>query len=121
MHSMPSSRHLSHDFPAWKGLSLRELFLLVILSTSINTLAFVLLGLMLDYPLIIGCMGFLISFILSITVYPKILARLKKGKPHGFLYKKGLLGLSRLGLMKSPWLHYQGTWHTKKRVGGQDV
>ena len=121
MHPMPSSRHLSHDFPAWKGFSLRELFILVLCATSINTLCFVLLGLMLGYPLIIGCLGFLFSFILSITVYPKLLARLKQGKPHGYLFKACLLGLSHLGLMKSPWLHYQGTWHTKKRLGGQDV
>jgi conjugative transfer region protein (TIGR03750 family) len=121
MHPMPSSRHLSHDFPAWKGLSLRELFWLVITSTSINTLVFLGLGFMCGYPLIMGCMGFLISFILSITVYPKILARLKLGKPHGHLFKIWVLGLSHLGLMKSPWIKVQGTWRTTRRIGVSDA
>lgn len=121
MHSMPSSRHLSHDFPAWKGLSLRELFLLVVSATSINTLLFIGVGFVLGYPLIIGCMGFLISFILSISVYSKIMARLKSGKPHGYLFKKCILGLSHMGVMKSPWLNYQGTWQTTRRVGANHV
>lgn len=121
MHSMPSSRHLSHDFPAWKGLSLRELFLLVISATSINTLLFICVGFVLGYPLIIGCMGFLISFILSISVYSKIMARLKSGKPHGYLFKKCILGLCHMGVMKSPWLNYHGTWQTTRRVGANHV
>ncbi len=121
MHSMPSSRHLSHDFPAWNGLSLRELFFLVLTTTSVNTLVFIGLGFLLRYPVIIGCLGFLFSFILSITVYPKIMARLKSDKPHGYLYKKVILGLSRMGLMKSPWTYYEGRWGTTRHIGETHV
>lgn len=121
MHSMPSSRHLSHDYPAWHGLSLRALFYLVLIATSSNTLCFIALGFLLGCPLIIGCLGFLLSFILSITVYPKILSRLKAGKPHGYLYKKIVLGLSRMGLMKSPWMFYEGSWGTQRHLGGPNV
>lgn len=121
MHSIPSSRHLSHDYPAWNGLSLRALFYLVLTATSINTSCFILFGFLLGYPLIIGCLGFLLSFILSITLYPKILSRLKSDKPHGYLYKKMILGLSRVGMMKAPWTFHQGSWGTKRRLGGHNV
>jgi conjugative transfer region protein (TIGR03750 family) len=121
MHSRPSSRHLSHDFSAWQGLSLRELFYLVIGATIVNTLLFLILGFVLGYPVVFGCMGFLLGFILAITVYPKILARLKSGKPYGYLMKRALLGLSRLGLMKSPWVNHTGAWRTARSLGETDV
>lgn len=121
MHSKPSSRHLSHDFPAWHGLSLRELFWLVVSTTLLNTLLFLVLGFCLGYPVVFGCMGFLVGFIVAITVYPKILARMKRGKPHGYLMKKLVLALSRLGVMKSPWVKHFGTWRTSRTLGGFDV
>ena len=73
----PSSRHLSHDFPAWKGLSLRELFWIVICTTPVCTLLFTLLGALIDFPLAFGCGGLLIGFILAITAWPKGIARFK--------------------------------------------
>ena len=121
MHSKPSSRHLSHDFPAWNGLSLRELFWLVMAATILNTVVFLLIGLVLGYPVILGCMGFLLGFVLAITVYPKIQARLKAGKPHGHLRKKIILGLTRMGVMKSPWMHYTGPWRKSRTLRKTDV
>lgn len=121
MHSKSSSRHLSHDFPAWKGLSLRELFWLVLAATLFNTVCFLVLGFVLGYPVIFGCMGFLMGFILAITVYPKIMARMKAGKPYGYLMKKTVFAVSRLGLMKSPWMHYTGPWRKSRTLGKTDV
>ncbi|STX28437.1 conjugative transfer region protein [Legionella beliardensis] len=115
--TQPSSRHLSHDFPAWKGLSLRELFWIVITTTPITTLIFILLGITVRFPLAFGCIGFVIGFILSITVWPKGIARIKAGKPYGYLMKQTIHWLVRLRLKHSPWIHYQGQWQKNKSVG----
>jgi len=117
----PSSRHLSHDFPAWKGLSLRELFWIVVSSTPITAIFFAISGIWFGYPLVMGCIGFLVGFILAITVIPKLVAKLKSGKPHGYLKKKMLLSLAKIGLLQSPWCHYQGIWRKSRTVGENNV
>lgn len=119
--SQPSSRHLSHDFPAWKGLSLRELFWIVITTTPVTALLFVLFGLLIGFPLASGCIGFVIGFILSITFWPKGVARVKAGKPYGYVMKKTILWMVRLRLKQSPWIHYQGRWQKNKSVGEPHV
>lgn len=110
----PSSRNLSHDYEAYKGLSLRELFWIVIMATPLTSIFFTLGGLLIGYPLALGCVGFLVGFILSIMVCPKRLARVKSGKPHGYLMKKTLLCLAALNLKKSPYLSYCGLWQKSK-------
>lgn len=110
----PSSRHLSHDYEAYKGLSLRELCWIVLVFTPLTSLIFTLIGAVIGYPLALGCGGFLIGFVLSITVCPKRVARLKAGKPHGYLMKQILLLLVRWKLKQSPYLIYQGQWQTAR-------
>lgn len=117
----PSSRHLSHDFEAYKGLSLRELFWIVIVATPITSLLFTLAGGLLDFPLAMGCVGFLVGFVLSITVCPKQVARLKAGKPHGYLMKKTILMLVQFGIKSNPYLVHQGTWQKSRRAGNTHV
>lgn len=119
--SQPSSRHLSHDYSAWKGLSLRELFWIVITTTPVTTVFFVLLGYMVGFPLACGCIGFVVGFILSITLWPKSIARIKEGKPYGYVMKKTISWLVRLRLKQSPWIHYQGRWQKNKSVGAPHV
>ena len=117
----PTSRHLSHDYEAYKGLSLRELFWIVIVTTPITSLLFTLSGIIAGYPLAFGCVGFLVGFILSITVCPKRVARLKAGKPHGYLMKKTLLSIAGWGLRRSPYLSHKGLWQKSKVIGGTHV
>ena len=119
--SQPSSRHLSHDFPAWKGLSLRELFWIVVTTTPLATMVFIMLGCLIDFPIASGCVGFIVGFILAITVWPKWIARIKAGKPYGYVTKKAIQLLVRLRLKHSPWIHYQGQWNKNKSVGGSHV
>ncbi len=116
-----SSRHLSHDYEAYKGLSLRELFWIVMVTTPLISVLFTLIGLCAGYPLAFGCVGFLVGFIVSITVCPKQAAKLKSGKPHGYLLKKTILGLARLGIKTSPYLSHQGLWQKSKSVGEPHV
>lgn len=110
----PSSRHLSHDFQAYKGLTLRELFWIVMITTPITVLFFVIAGHIVGFPLVFGCVGFLTGFILSITLFPKRVARLKGGCPPGHLMKLVYLRFSQWGFVKSPYIKHQGLWQKTK-------
>ncbi|HFL2715776.1 TPA: TIGR03750 family conjugal transfer protein [Legionella pneumophila] len=112
--NQPSSRHLSHDYEAYKGLSLRELFWIVLLTTPIISILFSFAGLFVDYPLAFGCVGFIVGFIVSITFCPKRAALIKAGKPHGYLYKKTMLLMAQGGLIRPPYLHFIGSWQKSK-------
>jgi len=113
--SRPSSRHLSHDYEAYKGLSLRELFWIVLVFTPLTALIFIVIGAFVGFPVAFGCVGFLVGFVVSITTCPKRIARIKAGKPHGYLMKKTLFLLVRWGLKQSPYLHHIGFWQ-KSRI-----
>lgn len=114
--NQPSSRHLSHDYEAYKGLSLRELFWIVLITTPVISIVFSLAGLFIGYPLACGCVGFIVGFIVSITFCPKRAASIKAGKPHGYLMKKILLLLAHWGIRQSPYLQHLGVWQKSKLV-----
>jgi conjugative transfer region protein (TIGR03750 family) len=117
----PSSRHLTHDYEAYKGLSLRELFWIVVITTPLTSLLFTIAGFILSFPLAFACVGFLLGFVLAITVCPKQVAKVKAGKPKGYLTKKMIVHLSNWGLRHSPYLHHQGPWQRAKRVRSVNV
>lgn len=108
----PSSRHLSYEFKAYKELTLRELFFITLITTVTICMGFIFIGLMLGWAVILGCVGFLVGFIVSITLLP----RLKANKPHGYLLKQALIKLADFGLTQSPFISYQGFWRTSKSV-----
>ena len=112
----PSSRHLSHDFPAYKGLTLRELFVIVVTTTLFTCCLFIAVGIFTGWVVALACIGFLVGFIVAITVLPKPIARFKAGKPHGYLMKTLTLMLVRFRLKQSPYLHYKGLWQRSKHV-----
>lgn len=111
-----SSTHLSHDFIVYQGLSLRELLTLSLYASGGMTIIGLLIGIFLGYPLMLALVGLLIGFILGVTIFPKPISRLKKGKPYGYLKKQGRLKASQLGLMKSPYLYYQGPWRKGRTI-----
>lgn len=117
----PSSRHLSHDFEAYKRLSLRELFWIVILITPLMSILLALVGIFFGYPLAFGCIGFLVGFILSITIFPKRIAKLKAGKPYGYLSKQIITALAHWKIRRSPYLTYEGVWQKSKMAGKTHV
>lgn len=116
-----SSRHLSHDFVAYKGLTLRELLMIVIVTTISTCVLLTLIGFFVGWPLAMGCFGVVLGFIVAISVAPKPIARLKAGKPHGYLLKMMRLKLAGLGVMQSPYLKHRGLWQKTKRFGGRCV
>lgn len=117
----PSSRHLTHDFPAYKGLTLRELFVLVVTTTLATFLFSIIAGAFLGWPVLAGALGFIIGFVIAILVMPGPVSRLKAGKPQGYLVKKIRLSLSGMHLCKSPYTNHQGPWQKSRRFGGRHV
>lgn len=117
----PSSRHLSHDFPAYKGLTLRELLSIVVTTTILTCIFFIVIGLMTGWVVALACIGFLLGFIVAITFLPKPIARFKSGKPNGYLKKTLTIKLSSLRLKKSPYVQHTGLWQKSKRIGGHRV
>ncbi len=117
----PSSRHLSHDFPAYKGLTLRELMVLVAITTAVMTLTFLIIGLLFRFPGAFGCTGFVLGFIVGVSFAPKPISRLKAGKPYGYLKKRVRINLASWGFVRPPYLAHVGLWHTLKRLGVRRV
>ena len=117
----PSSRHLSHDFPAYKGLTLRELFTIVVTTIAITCFFFIIIGLITGWVVALACIGFLLGFIVAITLLPKPIAQIKAGKPYGYLKKAMVLKLVRLGLKKSPYMQHKGLWLKNRRIGDPHV
>ena len=117
----PSSRHLSHDFPAYKGLTLRELAIISLVTTIGITGLFVCVGFVFGWPVGLGCLGFVVGFIVSVSLMPKPIAKRKAGKPHGYLTKTLVIQLARWGLKPSPYLKHIGVWQKSKRIGGRHV
>lgn len=112
----PSSRHLTHDFPAYRGLSLRELFTIILVSTALFFLLFLLVGFITGWVVACACLGILSGFICAVSILPKPIASLKAGKPHGYLKKRVIIKLAALGVIQSPYLTYQGAWQKNARV-----
>lgn len=119
--SNPSSRHLSHDFPAFKGLTLRELGVLVVFTTLVICILSSLAGALFGWPLLSGAAGMILGFVVSILVMPNPVSRIKAGKPQGYLVKKTRIMLAGYGLGKAPYLAHRGFWQKSKRLGGRHV
>ena len=112
----PSSRNLTEDFPAYKGLSLRELLVIAVCATLVFGIAFGVLGLILGWGLLMCCVGLITGFITAVIALPKPIARMKTGKPRGYLMKLLKIKAAQWGIIAPPYLKRTGHWTTKKRV-----
>ncbi|STX81568.1 conjugative transfer region protein [Legionella busanensis] len=117
----PSSRTLTHEFIAYQGLTLRELLVTGLLGMGVTCFFTTIIGGLLGWTGTAGALGLVLGFFLSVRVFPYRLARHKQGKPTGFLRKKLVIQVSRVGLIKSPYLCHQGFWRKARLLGGRDV
>lgn len=72
-------------------------------------------GLLAGHVALIAILSFVIGGVLSIFWLPRLFAKRKKGKPHGFLLKSVRLQLARLNIIENPYTFYQGAWQKAKR------
>lgn len=119
--NQPSSRYLTHDFLVYQGLSLKELLVTGVLGMLLVSLGFTLLGYCLGWPGVCASIGLVLGFYLSARVFPKLVARKKQGKPHGYLKKWLIISLSHKGLMRSPYISYRGIWRKQRLLGEKHV
>lgn len=115
--NQPSSRYLTHDFIAYKGLTLKELLLTGVLGMSAVCLAMTLIGLCLGCTWVFSGVGLILGFFMGVRILPLWVANQKAGKPYGYVRKKLIIRCARLGLIHSPYLDYRGVWRKQRRVG----
>lgn len=99
------------------GLSLHELLMTGGLGMGAVFLISLLIGFLVGMPILIACIGTLLGFFISVRAFPKMLSRLKAGKPSGFLKKLLVIKASTWGFVKPPYLKYQGKWRKEQRIG----
>lgn len=118
----PSSRHLTHDFKAYKGLSLKELIASGVAGIASGLVLFAILGgLMFSRPGIGAGIGVIAGFFAGIRLLPGVLSRMKAGKPEGHLKKVLLITLSRKNLVRTVYLKHAGRWRCGRSLGDKHV
>ena len=105
----------------FKGCSSSELGVIVTLAVIIWLPLSVLLAWALGAPSMgLGVAGIAIVFTVVITA--AVFQRVKRGRPDGYYQQRFVIGLSRLGLRRSPFIRRNGCWaigrtHTSRREG----
>lgn len=117
MHT-PSSKYLSRQPAILKGLSLNELFFVVVTGITMGATAGVLMGLIFGFIAILAISGVLIGGFAGYFVLSKVLVRLKGNAPNALLKKKSVIALASVGLIQNPYQHYEGVWLKSKKVKG---
>ncbi len=93
----------------FKGCSSSELGVIVALAVVIWLPLSVLLAWVLGAPSMgLGMAG--IAIVLTVVVTAAVFQRVKRGRPDGYYQQQFIIGLSRLGLRRSPFIRRDGSW-----------
>ena len=93
----------------FKGCSSSELGVIVALAVAIWLPLSVLLAWVLGAPSMgLGMAG--IAIVLTVVVTAAVFQRVKRGRPDGYYQQQFIIGLSRLGLRRSPFIRRNGSW-----------
>jgi len=116
-----SSKHLSRDFPCFKGLTLPELKKTVFMLLPCFFIAGFLMGLFIHKALGMAFLMLIIGLIFSVGIAPRYLARMKYGLPEGYLFKKYKIFFETYTSKKPSYTFYDGRWATSKSLGVNNV
>ena len=93
----------------FKGCSSSELGVIVALAVIIWLPLSVLLAWVLGAPSMgLGIAG--MAIVLTVVITATVFQRVKRGRPDGYYQQQFIIGLSRLGLRRSPFIHRNGSW-----------
>ncbi len=93
----------------FKGCSSSELGVIVTLAVIVWLPLCVLLAWGLGAPSMgLGMAG--IAIVFTVVVTAAVFQRVKRGRPDGFYQQQFIIGLSRLGLRRSPFIRRDGGW-----------
>ena len=93
----------------FKGCSSSELGVIVTLAVIIWLPLSVLLAWALGAPSMgLGVAG--IAIVLTVVMTAAVFQRVKRGRPDGYYQQRFVIGLSRLGLRRSPFIRRNGYW-----------
>ncbi len=93
----------------FKGCSSSELGVIVTLAVIIWLPLSVLLAWLLGAPSMgLGMAG--IAIVLTVVITASVFQRIKRGRPDGFYQQRFIIGLSKTGLRRSPFVQRNGSW-----------
>jgi len=93
----------------FKGCSSSELGVIVTLAVIVWLPLSVLLAWVLGAPSMgLGIAG--ITIVLTVVITAAVFQRVKRGRPDGYYQQQFIIGLSRLGLRRSPFIRRNGSW-----------
>ena len=93
----------------FKGCSSSELGVIVTLAVIVWLPLSVLLAWLLGAPSMgLGMAG--IAIVLTVVITASVFQRIKRGRPNGYYQQRFIIGLSRLGLRRSPFVQRDGSW-----------
>tara|TARA_B110000879_G_C11169370_1_gene512794 strand:- start:111 stop:476 length:366 start_codon:yes stop_codon:yes gene_type:complete len=121
MKSNISSKHLSRNFPCFKGLTLPELKKTVFVFLPCFFLAGFVIGLFMHKAFGMALLMLIVGLIFSVGIAPKFIAKMKYGLPEGYLIKKFKIFFEKLLMKKSSYIFHEGRWVTSKSLGDKNV
>lgn len=95
--------------PIFRGCSSSELGIIVGLAAAV----WLPLSLLMAWTLGALSMGFGIAgiaIVATVVLTSGLFQRVKRGRPHGYYQQQLVIGLSRLGLRRSPFIRRDGDW-----------
>lgn len=112
----PSSQHLSHDFPCYRGVTLRELLIILIGGTALFSFIGMVVGLIIHHLALSLLVFTLTGMALCGIRGPSFVARLKEGKPQGYISKHIRIVLEQNIKVANTYRYYSGPWAQAKRI-----
>lgn len=117
MHT-PSSKYLSRQPTILRGLSLNELFFVVLTGVAGGAMTGLISGAVIGFVAVFMILGILFGGLVGYFAFSKVLVRLKGSAPTWLLKKKVIIRLSQMGIIKNPYQHYEGVWLKSKKIKG---
>ena len=111
---MPNADHilaerLNVEPAIFKGCSSSELGVIVAVAIIVWLPLSVLLAWMLGAPSMgLGMAG--IAIVLTVVITAAVFQRVKRGRPDGYYQQQFIIGLSKIGLRRSPFIRRDGSW-----------
>jgi len=116
-----SSQYLSRNFPCFRGITLPEIYGVIIFCSIGSIVLGLCIGWVIGYKLISTGVVFVIGMVASINSGPKRLAKLKEGKPAGYVKKHLIMKAQSILPLNKIYRCYNGRWSRAKSIGDSNV
>ena len=112
----PSSQHLTHDFPFWRGVTIWELLKILAGGLLASGVVGIVLGALVGQKMEGVAICMVIGMAYCGFFGPQKYGKLKEGKPVGYMVKHIRIFIENKINMKKTYTYYSGPWKDSKRV-----